>query len=173
MQRLRVSTEHSLRRTRRRTAIKHRFFTVLGRARLSVGLPRHARPLSSVEHAHNRAKTDESGRAPAWNALCGCPVSRSGSRTVLPQSRSLRDAGGHVASGGLGLKTHAKLCPVVRREQDRLQVHLRDTVQTRYLLPDGSYERLTAQPGDTPLSSQAWLLQHWSRRPIVESSVAM
>ena len=57
--------------------------------------------------------------------------------------------------------------------RDILQVHLRDTVQACYLLPDGSYERLSAQPGDTPLSSQAWLLQHWSSRPVVESSVAM
>src|SRR4029450_12293556 len=47
--------------------------------------------------------------------------------------------------------------------RDLLQVHLRDTVQARCLLPDGSYERLSAQPSDTPLSSQAWLLQHWSR----------
>src|SRR5262249_16068716 len=57
--------------------------------------------------------------------------------------------------------------------RDILQVHLRDTVQARCLLPDGSYERLRAQPGDTPLSSQAWLLQHWSSRLVVESSVAM
>jgi polyphosphate kinase len=51
--------------------------------------------------------------------------------------------------------------------RDILQVHLRDTVQARRLLPDGSYERLRAQPGDEPLSSQAWLLQHWSSRPTV------
>jgi polyphosphate kinase len=49
--------------------------------------------------------------------------------------------------------------------RDILQVHLRDTVQARCLLADGSYERLRAQPGDAPLSSQAWLLQHWSSRP--------
>ena len=57
--------------------------------------------------------------------------------------------------------------------RDILQVHLRDTVQARRLLPDGSYERLSAQPGDTPLSSQAWLLQHWSSRPVVAPSVEM
>ncbi len=57
--------------------------------------------------------------------------------------------------------------------RDILQVHLRDKVQARRLLPDGSYERLSAQPGDTPLSSQAWLLQHWSSRPVVAPSVEM
>jgi polyphosphate kinase len=55
--------------------------------------------------------------------------------------------------------------------RDILQVHLRDTVQARCLLPDGSYERLSTQPGDTPLSSQTWLLQHWSSRPVVETAV--
>ena len=55
--------------------------------------------------------------------------------------------------------------------RDILQVHLRDTVQARRLLPDGSYERLSAPSGDTPLSSQSWLLQHWSSRLVVESSV--
>jgi polyphosphate kinase len=53
--------------------------------------------------------------------------------------------------------------------RDVLQVHLRDTVQARRLLPDGSYERLSAQPGDTPLASQAWMLQHWSSRPVAET----
>ena len=55
--------------------------------------------------------------------------------------------------------------------RDILQVHLRDTVQARRLLPDGSYERLSAQPGDTPLSSQAWMLQRWSSRPVAETRV--
>ena len=55
--------------------------------------------------------------------------------------------------------------------RDILQVHLRDAVQARRLLPDGSYDRLSAQSGDTPLSSQSWLLQHWSSRLVVESSV--
>ena len=57
--------------------------------------------------------------------------------------------------------------------RDILQVHLHDTVQARRLLPDGNYERLRTQPGDTPLSSQAWLLQHWSSRPVVAPSVEM
>ena len=57
--------------------------------------------------------------------------------------------------------------------RDILQVHLHDTVQARRLLPDGNYERLRDQPGDTPLSSQAWLLQHWSSRPVVAPSVEM
>jgi polyphosphate kinase len=57
--------------------------------------------------------------------------------------------------------------------RDILQVHLHDTVQARRLLPDGSYERLSAQPGDSLLASQAWLLQHWSSRSGVEPSVEM
>ena len=57
--------------------------------------------------------------------------------------------------------------------RDILQVHRHDTLQARRLLPDGSYERLRAQPGDTPPSSQAWLLQHWHSRPGVEASVEM
>ncbi|MGE3540934.1 MAG: polyphosphate kinase 1 [Candidatus Tectimicrobiota bacterium] len=51
---------------------------------------------------------------------------------------------------------------------DILQVHLRDNVQARRLLPDGSYERLRPQPGETPLSSQTWLLQHWGQRDNTE-----
>jgi polyphosphate kinase len=57
--------------------------------------------------------------------------------------------------------------------RDILQVHLHDTIQARRLQPDGSYERLSAPPGDIPLSSQTWLLQHWSSRPVVEPSTEM
>ena len=57
--------------------------------------------------------------------------------------------------------------------RDILQVHLHDTVEAQRLLPDGSYERLRAQPGAPLLSSQAWLLQHWSNRSGVEPSVEM
>jgi polyphosphate kinase len=57
--------------------------------------------------------------------------------------------------------------------RDILQVHLRDTMQARRLLPDGSYERLSVQPGDTLLASQAWLLQHWNNRSVMEASVEM
>lgn len=52
--------------------------------------------------------------------------------------------------------------------RDILQVHLRDNVQARRLLPDGSYERLHPQPGETVMSSQSWLLQHWGSRDWVE-----
>jgi len=48
---------------------------VLDRTRLSLGIPRRARLLWPVEHAHNRAKTDAICLAPTWNAFCGCPVS--------------------------------------------------------------------------------------------------
>ena len=68
------------------------------------------------------------------------------------------------------VQTHALRETILR---DILQVHLRDTVQARRLLPDGSYERLRAQPGDTPLSSQAWMLQRWSSRPVAETRVEM
>jgi polyphosphate kinase len=47
---------------------------------------------------------------------------------------------------------------------DILQVHLRDNVQARRLLPDGRYEPLGPLPGDQALSSQAWLLQSWKSR---------
>jgi polyphosphate kinase len=43
---------------------------------------------------------------------------------------------------------------------DILQMHLRDTVKARRLLPDGSYERIAAAPGEKGLESQAWMLAH-------------
>ena len=39
-------------------------------------------------------------------------------------ARALEDAGVHAAYGVLGLKTHAKLCLIVRQEQDRLQYYV-------------------------------------------------
>jgi polyphosphate kinase len=43
---------------------------------------------------------------------------------------------------------------------DILFVHLKDNVQARRLLPDGTYERLHAKSGDAALDSQLWMLQH-------------
>ncbi len=53
--------------------------------------------------------------------------------------------------------------PLIRDRiiNDILALHLRDNVQTRRLLPDGQYERLTPEAGSAPLSSQSWLLTHW------------
>jgi polyphosphate kinase len=45
--------------------------------------------------------------------------------------------------------------------RDILRVHLRDNVQARRLLPDGSYERLQPPPDEPALHSQNWLLEHW------------
>lgn len=45
-----------------------------------------------------------------------------------------------------------------------LRVHLRDNVQARRLLPDGSYERLRPASDLDALHSQEWLLQHWRHR---------
>jgi polyphosphate kinase len=41
-----------------------------------------------------------------------------------------------------------------------LAVHLEDNVQARQLLPDGNYERLHPQDGDTKMDSQLWMLEH-------------
>jgi polyphosphate kinase len=45
--------------------------------------------------------------------------------------------------------------------RDILRVHLRDNVQARRLLPDGSYARLQPPPDALALDSQDWLLEHW------------
>jgi polyphosphate kinase len=39
------------------------------------------------------------------------------------------------------------------------QVHLRDNVQARRLLPDGSYERVHPQDGEPELDSQLWMIE--------------
>jgi polyphosphate kinase len=47
-----------------------------------------------------------------------------------------------------------------------LSVHLRDNVQARRLLPDGSYERIHPKKGEAALDSQLWMIQHrgtWNR----------
>jgi polyphosphate kinase len=41
-----------------------------------------------------------------------------------------------------------------------LDVHLRDNVQSRALLPDGSYKRLHPQDGEPELNSQMWMIEH-------------
>src|SRR5262249_36406705 len=52
-------------------------------------------------------------------------------------ARALEDAGVHVAYGVQGLKTHAKLCLVVRREQNRLQYYVH--------LSTGNYNHVTSR----------------------------
>ncbi len=41
-----------------------------------------------------------------------------------------------------------------------LRVHLRDNVQARRLLPDGTYERIQPGEGEPELDSQAWMIEH-------------
>ncbi len=41
-----------------------------------------------------------------------------------------------------------------------LDVHLKDNVQSRRLLPDGSYEWVRPQDGEPELNSQLWMLEH-------------
>jgi len=41
-----------------------------------------------------------------------------------------------------------------------LSVHLKDNVQARRLLPDGNYERVHPQDGETELDSQLWMIKH-------------
>jgi polyphosphate kinase len=41
---------------------------------------------------------------------------------------------------------------------DILFLHLRDNLQSRRLLPDGTYERVEVESDEPPLSSQEWLL---------------
>lgn len=44
---------------------------------------------------------------------------------------------------------------------DILGVGLRDNVQARRLLPDGTYERIHPATGEAALHSQQWLMDHW------------
>jgi polyphosphate kinase len=41
-----------------------------------------------------------------------------------------------------------------------LNIHLRDTVKARQLLPDGSWKRVRPREGEEPFDSQQWLLDH-------------
>ena len=46
-----------------------------------------------------------------------------------------------------------------------LGVGLRDNVQARRLLADGTYERVQLATREVGLNSQQWLLDHWKSRP--------
>jgi polyphosphate kinase len=57
-----------------------------------------------------------------------------------------------------------QLCVAVRDQI--LDVHLRDNVQARRMLPDGEYERIQPKDGDQRLDTQAWMIEHrgiWNR----------
>jgi polyphosphate kinase len=41
-----------------------------------------------------------------------------------------------------------------------LDVHLKDNMQSRQLLTDGSYERISPQDGEPELNSQLWMIEH-------------
>ena len=41
-----------------------------------------------------------------------------------------------------------------------LRVHLKDNMQARRLLADGSYERIEPQDGEPELDSQQWMIEH-------------
>jgi polyphosphate kinase len=43
-------------------------------------------------------------------------------------------------------------------KNDILEVHLRDNVKARELMPDGSWRRVVRKEGEEPLDSQEWLL---------------
>jgi polyphosphate kinase len=53
---------------------------------------------------------------------------------------------------------------------DILQLHLRDNVQARRLLPDGSYERVQPQAGEASVNSQEWLVEHWKDRRAIHDT---
>jgi len=44
--------------------------------------------------------------------------------------------------------------------QHILSIHLKDNMQARRLLPDGSYERVYPQEGEPELNSQLWMVEH-------------
>lgn len=48
---------------------------------------------------------------------------------------------------------------------DMLGVGLRDNVQARRLLADGTYERMHRAEGEAAVNSQEWFLSHWKSRP--------
>jgi len=50
------------------------------------------------------------------------------------------------------------MCQALR--EDILDVHLRDNIQSRRLLPDGSYERVHPQDGEAKLNSQMSMIEH-------------
>jgi polyphosphate kinase len=44
--------------------------------------------------------------------------------------------------------------------KDMLNIHLRDNVKARKLLPDGTYKRVVPKEGEEIINSQAWLIQN-------------
>lgn len=52
--------------------------------------------------------------------------------------------------------------PQIRKAilQDMLEIHLKDNVKARRLLPDGSYQRVTPGKGERRINSQFWLIQN-------------
>ena len=44
--------------------------------------------------------------------------------------------------------------------QNMLEIHLRDNVKARKLLPDGTYQKVTPKEDETGLNSQFWLIQN-------------
>jgi polyphosphate kinase len=59
--------------------------------------------------------------------------------------------------------------PSIRSSVRRiLDVHLKDNVKARLLLPDGTYERVKPQPGEEIIDSQLWLINNrgaWHANP--------
>ena len=60
--------------------------------------------------------------------------------------------------------------PYLRRAllEDILEIHLRDNVKARRLLPDGTYERVEPKQGDEVINSQTWLIKNrgiWNEQP--------
>ncbi len=41
-----------------------------------------------------------------------------------------------------------------------LEIHLRDNMQARRMLPDGTYERIQPKEGEPELNSQLWMIEH-------------
>ncbi len=44
--------------------------------------------------------------------------------------------------------------------EEILAIEMADNVKARQLLPDGTYQRLQAAPGETPIDSQRWFMEH-------------
>lgn len=52
--------------------------------------------------------------------------------------------------------------PQIRKTilKDMLEIHLKDNVKARRLLPDGTYQRVTPSKGERRINSQFWLIQN-------------
>jgi polyphosphate kinase len=60
--------------------------------------------------------------------------------------------------------------PKIRKAilKDMLEIHLKDNVKARRLLPDGTYQRVTQGKGERRINSQFWLIQNrgiWHEQP--------